>query len=109
ATQHDGKDRWYLEALGIGADNQWDKFFAAYVVSVNDPLQTEAGRDVVWRARAEKALPYIAALASDNKTPINSRLRYFRAFDFNSGPSKSAMLLKMIQDNSNNDVALNKL
>jgi hypothetical protein len=109
AKKHDGKDRWYLEALGIGADQQWDKFFAAYLVSVKDPLQADAGRDIVWRARTEKALPYIAALASDNKTPINSRLRYFRAFDFNNGPAKSAMLLKMIQENSNNDVALNKL
>ena len=109
ANQHDGKDRWYLEALGIGADKQWDKLFAAYLVQVKDPLQTDAGRDIVWRARTEKAVPYIAALASDNNTPINNRLRYFRAFDFNSGPSKSALLLKMIRDNKNNDVVLNKL
>src|SRR5262249_18777492 len=27
AMQHDGKDRWYLESLGIGADKQWDAFF----------------------------------------------------------------------------------
>ena len=32
-----------------------------------------------------------------------------RAFDFNTGPVKSKLLLKMIQDNSSNDVALNKL
>ena len=107
--QHDGKDRWYLEALGIGADQQWDKFFTAYLAKVKDPLQTAASRDIVWRARTDKAVPYIAALASDNKTALNSRLRYFRAFDFNTGPAKSALLLKMIQDNSSNDVALNKL
>src|SRR6478735_3471984 len=29
ATQYDGKDRWYLEALGIGADRQWNSFFKA--------------------------------------------------------------------------------
>ena len=23
---HDGKDRWYLEALGIGADQHWDAY-----------------------------------------------------------------------------------
>ena len=109
ATQHDGKDRWYLEALGIGADRQWDKFFAAYLAKVKDPLQTDASRDIVWRARTDKAVPYIASLASDKKTPLNNRLRYFRAFDFNTGPAKSTLLLKMIEDNSNNDVALNKL
>ena len=51
----------------------------------------------------------MAALASDSKTPLNNRLRYFRAFDFNTGPAKSALLLKMILDNRSNDVALNKL
>lgn len=109
AAQHDGKDRWYLEALGIGADKQWDNFFAAYLTKVKDPLQSAASRDIVWRARTDKAVPYIAALAADNKTALNNRLRYFRAFDFNNGPAKSALLLQMIKDNSSNDVALNKL
>ena len=109
AVQHDGKDRWYLEALGIGADRQWDAFFTAYLGKVKDPLQSEASRDIVWRARTEKAVPFIAALASDNKVALHERLRYFRAFDFNSGPAKSKLLLAMIQGNSANDVALNKL
>jgi len=109
AAQHDGKDRWYLEALGIGADKQWDKFFTAYLTKVKDPLQSAASHDIVWRARTVKAVPYIAALAADSKTPLNNRLRYFRAFDFNTGPAKSALLLQMIKDNSSNDVALNKL
>lgn len=109
AMQHDGKDRWYLEALGIGSDKQWDKFFDAYLTKAKDIIQTAAFNDIAWRARTDKAVPYIAALASDNKTSLNNRLRYFRAFDFNTGPAKSALLLKMIQENSNNDVALNKL
>jgi hypothetical protein len=29
AQQHDGKDRWYLEALGIAADKQWDAYLDA--------------------------------------------------------------------------------
>ena len=109
AMQHDGKDRWYLEALGIGADKQWDKFFAAYLDKVKDPLLSAASHDIVWRARTDKAVPYIAALASDNNTPLKNRLRYFRAFDFNTGPVKSKLLVKMLQDNSSNDFALNKL
>ena len=108
ALQYDGKDRWYLEALGIGADQQWDKFFTTYFAQVKDK-QTAAFNDIVWRARTDKAVPYLAALASDNNIPLGNRLRYFRAFDFNSGPAKSALLLKMIQENSSNDVALNKL
>ncbi len=31
ANAHTGADRWYLEALGIGADRQWDSFFKAWL------------------------------------------------------------------------------
>lgn len=109
ASKHDGKDRWYLEALGIGADRQWDRFFKAYLDLVKDPLKDAASKDIVWRARTDEAIPYLAKLAADEKIALKDRLRYFRAFDFNPGPNKSAFLLKMIEDNKSNDIALNKL
>lgn len=109
AAQYDGNDRWYLEALGIGADGQWKPFFAAYVDQAKDPISTAASRDIVWRARTAEALPYLAQLAANGQSPLNERLRYFRAFDFNTGPEKSKLLLGMIQNNGNNDMALNKL
>jgi len=109
AAQHDGKDRWYLEALGIGADRQWDTFLTAYIAAIKDPLQTAASRDIVWRARTNVAVPYIATLAADSKEPLQNRLRYFRAFDFNAGPEKAKRLLRMIEQNSSKEVALNKL
>ena len=109
ASKHDGKDRWYLEALGIGADRQWDRFFKAYLALVKDPLTNAATKDIVWRARTEEAVPYLAKLAADEKIALKQRLRYFRAFDFNPGPKKSAFLLKMIEDNKSNDIAFNKL
>ncbi len=109
AIQNDGKDRWYLEALGIGADRQWDSFFDAYLKNVKNPLLNAGGKDIVWRARTDKALPFLAKLASDHNADIKSRLRYFRAFDFNTGSEKSKFLLKMIEDNSANDLELNTL
>ncbi len=109
ATQYDGKDRWYLEALGIGADGQWDAFFSAYLDIVKDPTKDAAGRDLVWRARTEKAVPYLAGLAADGSSPLKTRLRYFRAFDFNDGPAKTAALLKMVADNKASDLAMDKL
>ncbi len=109
ATKYNGKDRWYLEALGAAADRQWDKFLAAYITKVKDPLQSEASRDIIWRARTDAAVPYLATLASDNNTALKNRLKYFRAFDFNEGKAKYALLLKMISENKTHDVALNKL
>ena len=102
AMQHDGKDRWYLEALGIGADGQWDSFFAAWLKRAgNDPLTNAAGRDIVWRARTKDAVPMLARLGNDQTVDLSSRLRYFRAFDFNPGlTEKSNALLDILQKNS---------
>jgi putative heme-binding domain-containing protein len=109
AIQHDGEDRWFLEALGIGAADQWDKCFLEYNKLVHDPLNTQAGKDIVWRARTDKALPYLAQLASDSTEGIKSRLRYFRAFDFNTGSAKDNYLLAMVEANDTGDLELNKL
>jgi hypothetical protein len=109
ASTYDGKDRWFLEALGIGAARQWDSYFKAFVSKVTDPLQTAAYRDIVWRARTEEAVPHLAKLATEETVPLANRLKYFRAFDFNPGPAKSALLLAMIKNNSASDTALNKL
>ena len=51
ALAHDGKDRWYLEALGIGAEGQWDQFFAAWEKQVGEQWNQPRHRDIIWRAR----------------------------------------------------------
>ncbi|WP_128545823.1 PVC-type heme-binding CxxCH protein [Larkinella soli] len=110
ASQHDGQDRWYLEALGIGADGQWDTFYPAWLKHAGiNPIGTPAGKDIVWRARTKDAVPLLARLASDPQTDLNSRLRYFRAFDFNpGGVEKSNALLGILKQNQN-DAQISKL
>ncbi|MEZ0607598.1 PVC-type heme-binding CxxCH protein [Fibrella sp. WM1] len=105
AAQHDGKDRWYLEALGIGADGQWDRYYAAYLSQVSDPLANAGGRDIVWRARTKASVPLLARLAGETTVPLNDRLRYFRAFDFNPGKTeKSAALLALLQAQKSEEI-----
>lgn len=91
AARHDGVDRWYLEALGIGAQGQWDRFFPAWLDRQAD-WDTPAGRDIIWRARTARALPFLARLARDTTRSSAERDRYFRAFDFHDGPEKHAFL-----------------
>jgi len=100
--QHDGKDRWYLEALGIGADGQWDTFFAAWKKKVGDQWNTPSGRDIVWRARTKEALPLLAEQITAPTDDPQSRLRYFRAFDFHQDPSKEKVLLSLLEKNDPN-------
>lgn len=107
AMQHDGKDRWYLEALGIGADGQWDRYFDSYLTLIGNPTKNISGRDLVWRARTEKAVPYLAALVSESGQSANERLRYLRAFDFNQGHIATTYLLKILELHPK-DTAFNK-
>ena len=97
AIGHDGKDRWYLEALGIGADKNEDAFFSAWLAKVGDAWDTPAGRDIVWRSRSNKALPYLVKILKDAKTPSSEQQHYMRSFDFHSGPAKEEALKSLLE------------
>lgn len=96
ARQYDGHDRWQLEALGIGADRQWDRFLAAWLADVGDGWRSPAGRDLVWRARSEASLPLLAELIRDPAISDAEKVRYFRAFDFQPGRVHQSVLLALL-------------
>jgi putative membrane-bound dehydrogenase-like protein len=93
ANQHTGADRWYLEALGIGADRAWDTRLAAYLAL--KPVDSPAFRDIIFRSRTALANSYIFQYLKEAK-PLNDKLRYFRALDFIPGEEKSALLVQLI-------------
>ena len=95
AEQYDGKDRWYLEALGIAADKQEDKFFNAWLAKVGDHWNTPAGREIVWRSRATKAAPLLAKIITDKNPDAAQRDQFLRALDFIKGPEKEAALVEI--------------
>jgi len=98
ATNQDGRDRWYVEALGIGADGQEDKFFAAWLAVAGSRWDTPAGREIIWRSRAAAAAGYLARIIMDEMTSNDERLRYFRAFDFlPAGAAKEEALAGLLQ------------
>ena len=95
AAQHDGKDRWYLEALGIGADKQEEKFFAAWLEEAKGKWDTAGGRDIVWRSRTPKTLPMLVKLITAKETAAADKDRYLRSLDFLTGPEKEAALVEI--------------
>ena len=97
ANKYDGKDRWYLEALGIGADNQWDAFLPAWQ-QVNGNENSPKSRDIVWRSRSAIALPMLSSFITNETTASVDRLKYFRAFDFINSPQKEPILLAMLDN-----------
>jgi putative membrane-bound dehydrogenase-like protein len=105
ALQHDGKDRWYLEALGISADRQWDAYFDAWLKKVGDKVMTPAGRDVIWRSRSSKTPEYLARIVRDSSVPTEQLPRYFRAFDFQTAPEKETALNSLVTTEPAGDAA----
>ena len=98
AVQHDGEDRWYLEALGIGAQGQEDRYFEAWLSKVGENWNTKAGRDIIWRSRSTKTPSLLVKLIGDKTQPEAAKARYFRALDFIDGPEKEAALLELLTD-----------
>lgn len=84
ARQYDGTDRWYLEALGIAAEGQWDRCFAEWIAQVGDDWNSPQHRDIIWRARTPAACEYLAKLIRDSES-IAEQARYFRALDLQQG------------------------
>ena len=76
-------DRWALEALGIGADGQWDAFLEAYLREMGGKAIANAdSRAVIWRSRAGKTPALLAQIISYDGVKTEKLQQYFRAFDF---------------------------
>jgi putative membrane-bound dehydrogenase-like protein len=106
AVPHDGRDRWYLESLGIGADGDWDACFDAWWngPAHSAPGGSKPGRiDVVWRSRSAQTpelLNQLLWIQSVGGSPPEQWPRVLRAFDFQSGPEKRAALLRLASGES---------
>ena len=102
ALQYKGGDRWYLEALGIGAQGNEESFFAAWKLKVGKEWNTPANCDIVWRSRSKAAMPLMAELIK--KSNDQEMLRYYRAFDFQTDPSKQQVLAQLAQQTQGDKV-----
>ena len=95
AKQYDGVDRWYLEALGIGADGQWDACLDVWRQEVGDAWHSAAGRDIVWRSRARATAESLGKLILESDNDAD-RVRFFRAFDFLPVTERQPVLMSLL-------------
>jgi putative membrane-bound dehydrogenase-like protein len=99
ANKYEGNDRWYLEALGIGAYNNWDACIKAWQdlkpssASATDPWLDPAKRDIVWRSRSKQTPALLAAILHSDAITAETAPRYLRSFDFLTGPEKEDALV----------------
>ncbi|SHG02451.1 putative membrane-bound dehydrogenase domain-containing protein [Arenibacter palladensis] len=96
AVQHNTGDRWYLEALGIGADKFPELYFKAWRNKVGENWKSEAGKEIVWRIRAKESVPMLVSLIKDQTVLPTKLASYFRALDFKDHPNKDNYLMEML-------------
>lgn len=110
AEQYDGTDRWYLEALGIAAHQNWDLCLEHYLEKgPTRSLHSRLTRDLIWRSRATKTPGLLAQIISDPQVPTEELPRYFRAFDFQTGPEKEKHLIQLAFSTHQGDEARKNL
>ena len=95
AKAHDGKDRWYLEALGIGSDLRATECFDAWTQSGGN-WETPAGRDIAWRIRAPQAADAIVSIIADSSLKLEDTNRYFRALEYHDPTTRTNALKKLM-------------
>lgn len=104
ALMHTGFDRWYLEALGIGAENKSEGMYQKWISKVGNDWNSQAGRDIIWRLRDDQVLDKLSSLIVNSPEDWEDKLRYFRAFDFHTPEKSNLELLKLIKkENANKD------
>ncbi|MCA9213079.1 MAG: NPCBM/NEW2 domain-containing protein [Planctomycetales bacterium] len=110
ASQHDGNDRWYLEALGIGAELDWNRCIAAWRATVGDKSKSgKAANDIIWRSRAKDTPSMLAEIITNSETPNSQLPRYFRAFDFLDGEQKDIAIATIAFSSGSDDKARGEL
>ncbi len=103
ANSYKSGDKWFLEAVGIGADGQWDKYLEAYLKDKNW-LNDNSVKDIIWRSRAKNSPDYLSKIISSSK--LNESLKFFRAFDFQEKDSKNKALLGLLKNSKSEELSL---
>ncbi len=96
ASKHDGSDRWYLEALGIAADGQWDRFMKAWLDELaGGDWMTPGGHDLVWRSRGSVTSEMLANILTDPAAAKEELPKFFRALDFQSKQESETVAMQL--------------
>lgn len=95
ASSYDGEDRWYLEALGIAAEGQWDVYLPKYLEQAGgDWIDSKVVKNIIWRSRSSRTIDLLGQILASEST--ESKWKYYRAMDFQDGGDKNSILLNLL-------------
>ncbi len=96
AQSYDGKDRWYLEALGLSSDLRAAECYEAWLSAIGGNWNTTSGRDIVWRVRAPKAADALVEIISDPKLKLDETNRYFRSLEYHDPQVRTQAMKRLL-------------
>ena len=100
AAGFDGKDRWYLEALGTGATGNESALYSALVSSLpnRNPLEwNERFAAIAWRLHPVAAVEALAARAAASQLPAEARQQALVALGFINDASAARAMAGLTQ------------
>lgn len=96
AQAFDGKDRWYLEALGLSSDLRASECYEAWLTAIDGKWDTKSGREIVWRVRAPKAAEALVRIISDPKMTLQDTNRFFRSLEYHDPQVRTQAMKKLL-------------
>ena len=103
AKKYDGKDRWYLESLGIGAANRWSECIEQWLASTGKEWQSPASRELLWRARCSLASKKLVSLLMESTQTPELVDHYLRGLEFQNKNDREAAWQSLLQKAMEND------
>jgi putative membrane-bound dehydrogenase-like protein len=105
AKQYDGKDRWYLEALGIAARGREDALYVK-LREVYPSWNATLGH-LLWELRAPASLPYLTEVARNESVGIEHRLQALDALAGMESPEATRLVESLIVTDGTPQVLVN--
>lgn len=94
--KYDGKDRWMLEALGIGARGKENPLYARLRENFTTLWSSRFG-DLLWEFRPSEALPNLIQLLKDETLQIDERAEVLDALTAQAKPEAALAVAEFFQ------------
>ena len=91
ASRYDGQDRWYLEALAIGAQGQEDAIYDDLLEAFSNSWSDRFGR-LLWVLHPSKAVGFLEQVAGDDSLDVTDRIGAVEALGAQASPDVGVFL-----------------
>lgn len=96
SRKYDGKDRWMLEALGIGARGKENALYARLLDNFTVKWSSRFGQ-LLWEFRPSDALPKLIALLKDDSLSVEERTEVLDALAAQAKPEAALAVAEFFQ------------